>query len=78
MPSSFSIAGTRVSSLSDSDLSEEIDFHTRNDAETSSILRSIRRFGEDVSIHYFEMTPKASRHSRQPTSAFTWSVRAVR
>jgi hypothetical protein len=78
MPSSFSISGTRFTSLSDSALREEVGSYTGNDEETSSILRSLRRFGEDVSIRYYEMTPKPSRHSRQSTSAFTWSVRAVR
>jgi len=78
MPSAFSIARARLSTLSDSTLREEIGSYTGNDAETSSILRSLRRFGEDVSISYFEVTPAPSRRSRQPTSMFSWSVRAVR
>ena len=78
MPSSFSIARDRCASLSDLTLQEEIASHTESDEETSSILRSIRRFGGDSSIRYFEMTPRASRRGRQPTSAFTWSVRGVR
>ncbi len=78
MPSPFSIARTRLVNLSESTLREEIDSYTRNDAETSSILRSLRRFGGDLSISYFEVTPTPSRRTRQPTSAFTWSVRAVR
>jgi len=78
MPNSFSIARARFSTLSDSTLHEEIGSHTGNDAETASILRSLRRFGEDLSISYFEVSPTPSRRSRQPTSLFTWSVRAVR
>lgn len=78
MPSSFSIALARFSTLSDSALRKEIGSYTGNDAETSSILRSLRRFGGDLSIRYFEVTPRPSRRTRQPTSAFTWSVRAVR
>jgi len=78
MPSSFSIARARFSTLSDSTLREEIGSYTGNDAETASILRSLRRFGEDLSISYFEVSPTPSRRSRQPTSLFTWSVRAVR
>ena len=78
MPSAFSIAATHLSTASDSTLRGEIDFHTENDAETSSILRSLRRFGGDVSIRRFEVTPTPSRRTRQPRSAFTWSVRAVR
>ena len=78
MPSSFSIARARFSTLSDSTLREEIDYYTGNDAETSSILRSLRRFGEDLSIRYFEVTPTPSRRTRQLTPTFTWSIRAVR
>ena len=78
MPSSFSIARTRFSNLSDSTLREEIGYHTGNDAETSSILRSLSRFGEDLSIRYFEVMPTPSRRTRQLTPTFTWSVRAVR
>ena len=78
MPSSFSIARTHFSNLSDSTLREEIGDHTGNDADTSSILRSLRRFGEDFSIRYFEITPNPRRRSRHHTAEFTWSVRAVR
>ena len=78
MPSSFSIACARLSTGSDSTIREEIDYYTGNDAETSSILRSLSRFGEDLSIRYFEVTPTPSRRTRQLTPTFTWSVRAVR
>jgi hypothetical protein len=78
MPSSFSIARSHFSRLSDSTLREEIGNHTGNDEETSSILRSIRRFGEDFSISYFEITPNPRRRTRHRTPEFTWSVRAVR
>lgn len=78
MPSSFSIARDRCSALSDSTLREEIASHTKSDEETSSILRSLERFGGDLSIQHFEMTPTPSRRGRQKTSAFTWNVRAVR
>lgn len=78
MTGSFSIARERFSRLSDSNLREEIASHTGSDEETSSILRSLRRFGGDISIRYFEMTPMPGRRKRHPTSAYTWSVRAVR
>ncbi|NNM06746.1 MAG: hypothetical protein HKO65_16750 [Gemmatimonadetes bacterium] len=78
MPSSFSITRARFLTLSDSTLREEIDYNTGSDAETSSILRSLRRFGEDLSIQYFEVTPTPSRRTRQLTPTFAWSVRAVR
>ena len=78
MPNPFSIARARFSTVSDSTLREEIDYHTGNDAETSSILRSLRRFGEDLSIRYFEVTPTPSRRTRQLRPTFTWSIRAVR
>ena len=78
MPSPFSIAAELLSGASDSTLRGEIDSHTENDAETSSILRSLRRFGGDLSIRYFEVTPAPSRRTRQSTFGFSWHVRAVR
>lgn len=78
MPTSFSITRSRLSVLSDPTLRDEIQTHTGNAAETSSILRSLDRFGQDPSIRYYEVTPTPSRRTYRPTSAFTWTVRAVR
>lgn len=78
VPSAFSIARTRCSALSDANLREEIHAHTGSDTETSSILRSLQRFGGDLSIRYYEMTPTPSRRIHRATSAFAWTVTAVR
>ena len=78
MPNSFSINRSRCSVLSDPKLRDEIQAHTGSDAETSSILRSLDRFGHDVSIQYYDVTPMPSRRTYQSTAAFTWTVRAVR
>ncbi len=78
MPSTFSIARSRCSVLSDPTLREEISSHTGSDAETTSILRTLERFGHDASVRYFELTPKPSRRTYQPTAAFAWTVTAVR
>jgi len=76
MASSFSIPSARV--LSDPALRTEIQSHTDNHAETSSILRSIERFGEDASIRYYEMTPSTTRRAYHTALARSWTVRAVR
>jgi hypothetical protein len=57
---------------------DEIRAHTGSDAEASSILRCIERFGGDPSILHFEMTPtrKASRYGS--VSSVAWNVRAIR
>ncbi len=78
MPTSFSITRSRCSVLSDPSLRQEIHAHTGSDAETSSILRSLDRFGQDISIRYYELTPTPARRTYRPTSAFAWTVRAVR
>jgi len=78
VPNPFSITRSRCSVLSDPTLRDEIHTHTGNDAETSSILRSLDRFGQDLSVRYYEVTPTPSRRTYHPTSAFTWTVRAVR
>lgn len=78
MATSFSIARSRCSVLTDPSLREEIGTHTGSESETSAILRSLGRFGHDASVRYFEMTPKPSRRTYQSTSAFSWTVTAVR
>jgi hypothetical protein len=78
MPSPFSITQARCSALSDPSLREEIHEHTGSDLETSSILRSLRRFGEDASIQYYEVTPTPSRRTHYQAPAFAWTVRAMR
>lgn len=78
MPTSFSITRPHGPVLSDARLRDEIHAHTGSDTETSSILRSLDRFGQDLSIRYYEMTPTPARRTYRPTSAFAWTVRAVR
>jgi len=75
---SFSIARSRCSALPAATLRAEIQSHTGNDAETSSILRSLERFGDDASIRYYEVTPTAGRRTYHAAAASTWTVRAVR
>ena len=78
MSSPFSIPRGRCSILSDPTLRAEIQSHTGNPEETASILRSIGRFGEDVSIRSYEMTPVTGRRGYHTTVACSWTVRAVR
>ncbi|GMV08028.1 MAG: hypothetical protein AMXMBFR53_43030 [Gemmatimonadota bacterium] len=78
MQTSFTISRSRCSDLADPKLRAEIDGHTGNDDETASILRCVERFGFDVSIRYFEVTPKPSRRTYHGANLVTWSVAAVR
>ena len=78
MASAFSIPRARCSVLADPTLRTEIQSHTGSHAETSSILRSIERFGEDTSIRYYEMTPETGRRVYHLTQVCSWTVRAVR
>jgi hypothetical protein len=75
---SFSIARSRFSALSAEALRAEVLSYTRSDAETSSILRSLERFGEDTSIVRYEVTPTSSRRTHHTGSLSAWTVRAVR
>lgn len=73
----FNLARTRCALLTDPGLREEIQAHTDNEAETESILRSIRRFGDDFSILQYEIAPVIRpNHVRVVSGA--WVVRAVR
>jgi hypothetical protein len=78
VPTTFSLARSRCSVLSDPALRDEIRTHTGSDSETSSILRSLGRFGHDATVRYYELTPTPSRRTYQPTAAFAWTVKAVR
>lgn len=78
MATSFSIARSDCSTLPAATLRAEIQSHTGNDAETSSILRSLERFGDDTSIRYYEVTPTEGRRVYYAASASVWTVRAVR
>lgn len=73
MPNAFSLHRSRCAVLSE--LREEIQAHTGNEAATSSILRSIQRFGDDASVRRYEMTPHV--RGRGPR-AVAWNVHAVR
>jgi hypothetical protein len=78
VPSAFSIDRSRCSALSDPTLRDEILAHTGSDDETASILRTLERFGGDVSIRYYEVVPTPSRRTYHSAVAFHWTVRAVR
>lgn len=78
MPHPFSVSGSRCSLPFSTSLREEIRSRTGSDRETDSILRSIERFGGDVSVWTYEMRPKASAGTRHDPRPVTWSVRAVR
>ncbi len=78
MATSFSIPRSRCTALSDPDLRAEIQSHTGNESDTSSILRSMGRFGEDLSILFYEVTPKSGRRTFHVSSTSTWTVSAVR
>jgi hypothetical protein len=78
MAHSFSLNRSHVSVLSGPALREEIQAHTGNEEETSSIIRSLGRFGEDGSIRFYEMTPMPTRRAYHASSASSWTVRAVR
>ena len=76
MAQPFQISRSRCSVLSDPSLRREIQAHTESEAETSSILRSIGRFGNDLSIRYYELTPVVRRRPQGASSS--WTVRAMR
>lgn len=78
MPTTFTISRSRCGVLTDPTLRDEIQGRTGSDAETSSILRSIGRFGHDASIRYYEFTPTPSRRTYQKAPGFSWTVTAVR
>ena len=78
MPATFTIPRSRCAVLTDPTLRDEIQERTGSDAETSSILRSIERFGLDASIHHYELTPVPSRRTYQSEPGFSWTVTAVR
>jgi len=75
---SFSISRSLSSVMADPDLRELIGRHTGNLAEADSIVRSIRRFGNDGSIGRYDLTPEARRGTRHGGRTVTWNVRAVR
>jgi hypothetical protein len=78
MADPFSISSTRFPDSADAAMHDEIRAHTDTDAEASSIVRCIERFGADPSIRHFEITPtrKASRFGGRSSTA--WNVRAIR
>lgn len=58
-------------------LPADIRARTGSDAATAGILRSIERFGTDLSILRYEVSPKASTRMIKG-AAVAWTVRAVR
>ena len=78
MANSFSISRSRISLSSDPESRLEIRAYTDSDEEASSILRSIKRLGDDPSIRRYEVTPATSWRAQRSTSPITWTVSAVR
>lgn len=78
MQEPFTIARSRCSDIADPALRAEIRTHTASEEETSSILRSLERFGFDSSIRHYEMTPKPSHRTYRGAHTVTWSITAVR
>lgn len=78
MSESFSLFQSACSPIGDPSLKDEIDRHTRNDAETSQILRSIERFGGDDSIRRYDISLHKGRRSERVARTAPWNVRAVR
>jgi hypothetical protein len=78
VPDSFSLTQSRCSHLSDPALRVEIRDHTGSEEATSAILRSIDRFGGDLSIHRFEITPSSRGYAGRGKNVVAWNVRAVR
>lgn len=78
MPHTFTISRSRLSSTAAPAMREEITSHTGSDQETSSILRSIERFGGDATIRSYEVSPKATRTSTFRVPRVAWTVRALR
>lgn len=78
MPETFTISNSRLHAASDVDIRLEINGHTCNERETSSILRSIERFGDDASISRYEIEPRPARSTRKVAAGVSWTVRALR
>lgn len=78
MPSAFYLSRARCSTLDDPSLREEIRQRTGSDSEVTSILRSLERFGTDVSIGEFLVTPAADRGYARVSRRVVWNVRAIR
>ena len=78
MSHAFSISRSLSSVLADADLEDLIKVQTGSVEEASSIVRSIRRFGEDASILHYDMTRNQGRSSRYARRPPGWTVRAVR
>lgn len=76
-PQPFSLNRSRCAVLTDPNLRAEILVHTRSEVETTSILRSIGRFGDDHTVRYFDVTPVPRRGTHRIAPA-AWTVSAVR
>jgi len=78
VPNAFSLSKSAGSRLADPSLRTEISRHTLSEVETSGILRSLERFGDDPSIERYEITPMERGRSQVRTKTVAWTVRAVR
>ncbi len=78
MPNAFTISRSHLFSTSDVDLRNEITGHTGSETETSSILRSIDRFGSDTSITGYQVHPSPARATRVVPARVAWTVHALR
>ena len=78
MPSPFYLSRARCAVLDDPALHAEILNRTGSDAEVTSIIRSLERFGSDASIGEFLVSPAPNRGASRLARAVVWNVRAIR
>lgn len=78
MPSAFYLSRARCTPLDDPALQAEIRHHTGSDAEATSILRSLERFGGDASIDEFLVSPAPDRGFSRLARTVVWNIRAIR
>jgi len=78
MTEEFSLSARQCAQASDASLRTEITDHTGSDTETSRILRSIERFGDDASIERYDITRSRGGRYASRTQTAGWIVRAVR
>lgn len=78
MKSSFTIARASLQPADDERLLRQVVDHTGSEDEAASILRSLRRLGQDGSIVSYEIVPTPERASYRGSRPVVWSVRAIR
>ena len=75
---SFTLPQQHVAAADGDSLLHEVVSHTGSEDEAHCILRSLERFGSDVSIGYYQVTPRTVQRTYRGAPPVVWSVRAVR